>query len=161
MGDRQRGGGDDVGTIQQEDDSSWQEASDSWIELDGEGESGVYCVGTCQGASSQLPEAGGKCPNEASSPLEEEEDEEIIKNGWWSPDLRELQIEEGEQEYFIELLMGGSASGGGEAAPGRPPAASSSMGQPAKKGVASEPEVRDPGKAQDSKPGMSKGKEKQ
>jgi hypothetical protein len=48
-----------VGTIQQEDDSSWQEASDSWMELDGEGESRVYCVGTCQGASSQLPEAGG------------------------------------------------------------------------------------------------------
>ncbi len=31
-----------VGTIQQEDNSSWQEASDSWMELDGEGESGVY-----------------------------------------------------------------------------------------------------------------------
>jgi hypothetical protein len=74
--------------------------------------------------------------------------------------LGELQIEEGEQEYFIELLMGGSASGRGEAASGRPPAASSATGQPAKKEVASEPEAWIPGKARESKPDMSKGKGK-
>jgi hypothetical protein len=149
-----------VGTIQQEDNSSWQEASDSWMELDGEGESGDYCVGTCQGASSEPPEAMGKYSDEASCPLEEEEDEELIGNGWWSPDPGELQIGEGEQEYFIELLMGGSASGGGESAPGRPPAASSATAQPAKKEVALEPEARNPKKARESKPNMSKGKGK-
>jgi hypothetical protein len=150
-----------VGTIQQEDNSSWQEASSSWMELDEEGGSGVYCVGTCQGTSSQPPEVGEKCPNEASRHLgkeEEGEDEEFIKDGWWSPDLRELQIEEGEQEYFIELLMGGSTLGGGKAAPGRAPAAGSTTGQPAKKGVASEPEAQNPGKARESKPNTSKGK---
>jgi hypothetical protein len=87
-----------VGTIQQGDNSSWQEASSSWLEPDGEEESEAYCVGTCQGASSQPPEAGGKRSSRASgSPEEEEEDEEIMKDGWWTPDLRELQIEAGEK----------------------------------------------------------------
>jgi hypothetical protein len=36
-----------VGTIQEEDDGSWQEASSSWMELDEEEGSEVYCVGTC------------------------------------------------------------------------------------------------------------------
>jgi hypothetical protein len=151
-----------VGTIQQEDDHSWQEVSSSWIELDGEGGSGVYCVGTCQGGSSQPPEVGEKCSSGTSRHLEEEEeeeDEEFIKNGWWAPDLKELQIE-GEQEYFIELLMGGSTSGGGKTTPGRPPAASSTAGQPAEKGVASPPEAQNPGKAQESKPDTSKRKGK-
>jgi hypothetical protein len=45
-----------VGTIQQEENSSWQEACDSWMELD-EGEaSGVYCVGTkCQRSRKNVP----------------------------------------------------------------------------------------------------------
>jgi hypothetical protein len=40
-----------VGTIQREDSCSWQDASRSWLEQDGEEEDGVYQVGTCQGAS--------------------------------------------------------------------------------------------------------------
>ncbi len=145
-----------VGTIQQEDDGSWQEASNSWLEQDGEEESRVYCVGTCQGVSSQLPEAGERCSSGAScSP--EEEDEEIIKDGWWSPDLGELQIEKGEKEYFIELLMSGSALGGGEVASERPPAASSTTSQPAKKEVAPEPMARNPKEARGSKLVTSKG----
>jgi hypothetical protein len=124
-----------VGTIQQGDSGSWQEASNSWLEPDGEEESEAYCVGMCQGASSQPPETGGKCSSGASgSPEEEEENEEIMKDGWWSPDLRELHIEEGEKEYFIELLMSGSASGGGEVASERQPAASSTTANPPKRG---------------------------
>jgi hypothetical protein len=39
-----------------------------------------------------------------------------MKDRWWSPDPRELQIEEGEKDYFLELLMGGSVLGGGRGA---------------------------------------------
>jgi hypothetical protein len=148
-----------VGTFQQGNNGSWQEASILWLELDGEEESEAYCVGTCQGASSQPPETGGKCSSGASgSPEEEEEDEEIMKDGWWTPDLKELQIEEGEKEYFIELHMSGSALGGGVVASERPPAASSMTGRPAKNGVASVPEARNSEKAWESKPDTSKGK---
>jgi hypothetical protein len=85
-----------VGTIQQEENSSWKEASNSWMELDKGEESGVYCVGTCQGASSQLPGVRGERSSEALHHPEDEEDEEIIEGGRWSPDPKELQIGEGE-----------------------------------------------------------------
>jgi hypothetical protein len=70
----------------------------------------------------------------------------------------ELQIEKGEKEYFIELLMSSSTLGGGEVATERPHAASSTTGQPAKKEVAPQPEARNPEKARESKPVTSKGK---
>jgi hypothetical protein len=44
-----------MGTIQREDDYSWQEASKSWLEQEGEEEGGAYYVGTCQGVSNQPP----------------------------------------------------------------------------------------------------------
>ncbi len=47
-----------VGTIQREDNYSWQDASKSWLEQDEEEEDGTYYVGTCQGASSVPPESG-------------------------------------------------------------------------------------------------------
>ncbi len=130
-----------VGTIQQEESSRWQEASNSWMELDEGEESGAYCFGTCQGVSSQLPEVGEECSSEALRHPEDEEDEGIIEGRWWSPDTKELQFDEGEQEYLIELLMGGSASGESKVPPERPPAASSVTGQPAKKGKAVKPEA--------------------
>ncbi len=46
-----------VSTIQQVE-GSWQETSDSWMELDKGEASGVYCVGMCQGESSQVQEDG-------------------------------------------------------------------------------------------------------
>ncbi len=150
-----------VGTIQQEGDGSWQEASSSWLEPDGREESEAYCVGTCQETSSQPPETGRKCSNGASgSPEEEEEDKENMEDRWWIPDPRELQIEEGEKEYFIELLMSSSAQGGGEVASERPPAANSTTDQPAEKGVASVLGAWNPEKAQGSKLDTSKGKER-
>ncbi len=56
---------------------------------------------------------GEKHSSEAPHHLEEEgkgEDEEFLKNGWWAPDPKELQLEEEDKEYFIELLMGGSTA---------------------------------------------------
>ncbi len=46
-----------------------------------------------------------------------------MEAGWWTPDPRELQSGEGEEEYLIELLMGGSAVGECKAILARPPVA--------------------------------------
>jgi hypothetical protein len=113
-----------VGTIRQEDDSSLQEVDSSWMELDGKEGGENYCVGTCQGAGRQTPEAGSRCPNgEPYSPEEEEgeEDEEFIRDRWWTPDPRELQVKEEEKEYVIELLIGGLAQDGVGTTPGISP----------------------------------------
>jgi hypothetical protein len=65
-----------VGTIQREDDCSWQDASKSCLEQEGEEEDGAYYVGTCQSVSNQPPEAEKKHSNGAScSSMKEEEDE--------------------------------------------------------------------------------------
>ncbi len=65
-------GGDEemmiVGTIQQEDDYNWQDASKSWLEQDEEEENGTYYVGTCQGAGSVLKGAKGGQSNMAALP---------------------------------------------------------------------------------------------
>ncbi len=47
-----------VGTVRQEDDCSWQDASKSWLEQDDEEEVKVYQVGTCQGADGASLETG-------------------------------------------------------------------------------------------------------
>ncbi len=47
-----------VGTVQQEEDCSWQDASKSWMEQDEEMEAGVYQVGTCQGAGGAVTGTG-------------------------------------------------------------------------------------------------------
>jgi hypothetical protein len=65
------------------------------------------------------------------SPKKEDEDAGIMENSWWTPDPRDLQIEEREKDYFLELLMGGSAPSEGAAE--RPAAVSSKTGQLAKK----------------------------
>ncbi len=137
-----------VGTIQREDDCSWQDASKFWQEQDGEEEGGAYYVGTCQSVSNHPPETEEEHPSGASCPSKrEEEDEEIMENSWWYPDPRELQIEEGEKDYFRELLMGGSAPGGGGEAVEGPSAVCSKTSQPTKKEAAWK-----------SKPATSKGK---
>ncbi len=40
-----------VGTVQQEDDCSWQDASKPWLEQDEELAVEIYQVGTCQDAN--------------------------------------------------------------------------------------------------------------
>jgi hypothetical protein len=132
-----------MGTIQQEDDCSWQDASKSWLEPDGEEEGG-----TCQGLSNQPPEAEKERPSGASDPPKKEEEEgekeEVMEGSWWSPDPKELQVEEGGRDYFIELLMGGSSLDG--ALEGLSPAGS-------KKSRLAKKEA-----AQKGKPAASKGK---
>ncbi len=48
-----------VGMDQQEEDCSWQDACESWMEQDEEAAAGAYQVGTCQGAA----EAEGETAN--------------------------------------------------------------------------------------------------
>jgi hypothetical protein len=117
-----------VGTIQREDDCSWQDASKSWLEQDEEEEDGTYHVGTCQSASSLPPEAKEKqCSAIVCHPKEEDEDAETVEDSWWTPEPEDLQIEGGEKEYFLELLMGGSAPSKGAA--GKLTAVGSKAGQ--------------------------------
>jgi hypothetical protein len=61
-----------VSTVQQVE-SSWQETSNSWLELDGGEANGVYSVGTCRGESGQVPEVRMGQPRGTSHPPEEEE----------------------------------------------------------------------------------------
>jgi hypothetical protein len=81
-----------VGTIQQEDDCSWQDACNSWMEQDEEAAAEVYQVTMCQEAAKQS--TVGQC-KKASAMGGNEED--------LGPDG--LLLEGEEQEYFLELLM--------------------------------------------------------
>ncbi len=75
-----------VGTIQREDSCSWQDASRSWLEQDGEEEDGVYHVGTCQGANGASLEAG-EWEDRAfvRPPMGEREDAKAVEDSWWAP----------------------------------------------------------------------------
>jgi hypothetical protein len=123
-----------VGTIQQEDDISWQKVDSSWMELGEEGGNGDYCVGMCQESSKQTSEAGDRSPGKEPFSSEEEEegeeDKEFMKDGWWTPSPDELQVKEEEREYVIELLMGGSTQNGAGATPGARPPVGGMAGQP-------------------------------
>ncbi len=123
-----------VGTIQREDDCSWQDASKSWLEQDEEKEDGTYQVGTCQGACRPPPEAGGKqCSAVMRPPKEEDEDAETAEDRWWTPEPGDLQIEGEEKEYFLELLMRESVLRKG--ATEKPTTVGGMAGQPAKQGA--------------------------
>ncbi len=112
-----------VGTVQQEDDCSWQDAIKSWLEQDDEEEAEVYQVGTCQGADGASLETGrglGMHP-----PASQHESVEVSKDGWQAPGPGDLLIEGEEGEYFLELLMR-------ETPLGEPSPASSRADQPVK-----------------------------
>ncbi len=81
-----------VGTVQQEDDYSWQDACSAWREQDEEMAAGVHQVRVCQEVAELA--AAGQC-KEADIP---EESEEVSGPGG-------LLQEGEEQEYFLELLM--------------------------------------------------------
>ncbi len=111
-----------VNTVQQEG-SSWWELDDSWLEPNGGecGETGgVYCIGACLRECGHAPGTKGGQPHEM---LYLSEEEGALEASWWSPDLMELQPDEGEMEYLIDLLMGGSGAGKDESEPARTPAA--------------------------------------
>ncbi len=81
-----------VGTVQQEDECSWQDACNAWMAQDEEAAVGVYQVGVDQEVSE--PAAGGQC-KEASTGKSDER----------SLEVEDLLMEGEEQEYFLELLM--------------------------------------------------------
>ncbi len=92
-----------VGTVQQEEDCSWQDACKSWMEQDEEVAAGVYQVGTCQGAAGATIGTGkesvkqptmGQCKKAGITETKEKASE---------PD--DLLLDGEEQEYFLELLM--------------------------------------------------------
>jgi hypothetical protein len=82
-----------VGTVQQEEACSWQDACKSWAEQDEETLAGVYQVRMDQGAAEIAAGAGKEAarqPPEASGEAQQSED---------------LLLDGEEQEYFLELLM--------------------------------------------------------
>jgi hypothetical protein len=81
-----------VGTVQQEDDCSWQDACNSWMEQDEEVAVGVHQVRACQEAAKQP--TVGQCKK--ASTIEGDE-----KN----PEPDGLLLEGEEQEYFLELQV--------------------------------------------------------
>jgi hypothetical protein len=81
-----------VGTVQQEDDCSWQDACNAWMEQDKEAAAGIHQVRVGQEVAEQ---AGvGQCKKASTAEGSEE-----------SPELDGLLVEREEQEYFLELLM--------------------------------------------------------
>jgi hypothetical protein len=92
-----------VGTVQQEDDCSWQDASKSWLEQDEEVTVGAYQVGTCQSADGVPTVTGEEAAKHPST--SQHEGAEIVENGWQAPGPDDLLIEGEEGEYFLELLM--------------------------------------------------------
>jgi hypothetical protein len=81
-----------VGTVQQEDDCSWQDACNAWMEQDEEEAAEVHQVRVDQEVSKQA--AVGQC-KEANT----------AGGGETSLELEDLLVEGEEQEYFLELLM--------------------------------------------------------
>jgi hypothetical protein len=105
-----------VGTVQQEEDCSWQDASKSWMEQDEEVEVGVYQVGTCQGA-------GGAVTGPGEGTVEQPPASQCMGTKEQGPGPEDLLLEGEEGEYFLELLMrkaspelpkAGQPVGGGE-----------------------------------------------
>ncbi len=76
-----------VGTVQQEDDCSWQDTCSAWTD---QSEEGTGSVGQ------QTPDQGttGQCRGA-----------EAARRGEETPELEGLLLEGEEQEYFLELLM--------------------------------------------------------
>ncbi len=81
-----------VGTVQQEDDCSWQDACNTWMEQGEEAAVGVHQVRVDQELSEQA--AVGQC-KEANT----------AERGDKPLELEDLLVEGEEQEYFLELLM--------------------------------------------------------
>ncbi len=86
-----------VGTVQQEDDCSWQDACNAWAEQDEEAtagvhQAGVHQVGVDQEVTTQA--AASQCKKASTA-----------EGGEESPEVDGLLLEAEEQEYFLELLM--------------------------------------------------------
>jgi hypothetical protein len=85
-----------VGTVQQEDDCSWQDACNAWMEQDEEVAVGVHQVRACQEVVKQSEVGQCKKAN-------------TMEEGEKAPEPDGLLLEGEEQEYFLELLMRGAS----------------------------------------------------
>jgi hypothetical protein len=81
-----------VGTVQQEDDCSWQDACNAWASQDEEVVAGIHQVGVDREESEQA--AVGQCKGA-----------DTAEGGEKPPELEDLLVDGEEQEYFLELLM--------------------------------------------------------
>ncbi len=81
-----------VGTVQHEDDCSWQDARNVWMEQDEKVVVGVHQVGACQEVVKQA--AVSQCKKAGA-----------IEGGEEASEQDGLLLEGEEQEYFLELLM--------------------------------------------------------
>ncbi len=91
-----------VGTVQQEEDSSWQDAYKSWMEQEEEVAVGVYQVRTCQGAAGT---AAGIEKEAARQPAVSQCKKAEFAEECGAPKADDLLLDGKEQEYFLELLM--------------------------------------------------------
>ncbi len=92
-----------VGTVQQEEDCSWQDACKSWVQHDEEVAAGVYQVGTCQGAAGTATGSGEEAVRQSS--VSQCKKAGIAEADEKAPEPDDLLLEGEEQEYFLELLM--------------------------------------------------------
>ncbi len=92
-----------VGTVQQEEDYSWQDACKSWMEQDEEVTAGGYQVGTHQDATGAT--AGTKKETTRQSPASQCRETGVVEVGKKASEPDDLLLEGEEQEYFLELLM--------------------------------------------------------
>jgi hypothetical protein len=92
-----------VGTVQQEDDCSWQDASKPWMEQDEGAAVGVYQVGTCRGADGVTKKTGEEAAGQP--PVNQCNEAGIVEAEWQAPGPDDLLLEGEEGEYFLELLM--------------------------------------------------------
>jgi hypothetical protein len=87
-----------VGTVQQEDGCTWQDASKPWIEEDVEMAVGSCQVGTCQGTGGVVAETGEEVASQC-------EGVETAEAEWQNPGPDDLLLEGEEEKYFLKLLM--------------------------------------------------------
>jgi hypothetical protein len=81
-----------VGTVRQEDDCSWQDTCNIWMEQDEEAAMGVHQIRVDQETSKQA--TVGQC-----------KEVNATEKGETPLELEDLLVEGEEQEYFLELLM--------------------------------------------------------
>ncbi len=89
-----------VGTVQQEDGCTWQDASKPWIEEDEEMAVESCKVGRCQGTGGMAMKAAGEAAKQPAG--RQREGAEV---GWQAPGPDDLLLEGEEGEYFLKLLM--------------------------------------------------------
>ncbi len=89
-----------VGTVQQEDGCSWQDASKPWMEQDEEMTVGNCQVGTCQGTGEGVMKTGEEAVGQP--PANQCKGAGTAEAEWQAPGPDDLLLE---GEYFLELLM--------------------------------------------------------